>query len=154
MELLLWRHADALPGEPDIARELSAHGHWQAREVAAWLGEHAPAAPRLLVSPAVRARQTVACFCADVDAMRLCAPLFHGAAPREILRLAGWPRADAPVLVVGHQPLLGEIADTLLGEAAPPRAFRKGALWWLRGEPEGAGARLVHIQEAEGPSRA
>ncbi|MDR2261772.1 MAG: histidine phosphatase family protein [Azoarcus sp.] len=149
MELLLWRHADALQGAPDIARELSARGHRQAREVATWLGERAPAHLRLLISPAARTRQTVSYFCADEGAMRFCAPLFHGAAPEEILHLAGWPDADAPALIVGHQPLLGMIAAHLLGEASFPASFRKGALWWLRGEPGREAARLVHVVEAD-----
>ena len=151
MELLLWRHADALHGVPDIGRELSARGWRQACEVAAWLDEHAPADLRLLVSPAVRTRQTVACFRADESAMQFCAPLFDGATPGEILSLLGWPRASAPALVVGHQPLLGEIAACLLGDAPFPPSFRKGALWWLRSEPEQGRARLARVVEADVP---
>lgn len=149
MELLLWRHADALQGTPDIARKLSARGHRQAREVAAWLGEHAPADLRLVVSPAVRASQTVSYFCADENAMRFCAPLFQGTAPEEILRFVGWPDASSPVLVVGHQPLLGEIAAHLLGDVPFPASFGKGALWYLHGEPGRDTARLVHVVEAD-----
>jgi len=149
MELLLWRHADALQGAPDIERALSARGHRQAREVAAWLGEHAPVDLCLVVSPAVRTRQTVSYFCANEDAMRFCAPLFQGAAPEDILRFVGWPEASSPVLVVGHQPLLGEIAARLLGDTSFPASFRKGALWWLHGEPGQNTARLVHVVEAD-----
>src|SRR5436190_21449722 len=37
MDLILWRHADAEPGEPDIGRRLTAKGLKQAERVAAWL---------------------------------------------------------------------------------------------------------------------
>ncbi|MDR3088070.1 MAG: histidine phosphatase family protein [Azoarcus sp.] len=149
MELLLWRHADALQGAPDIARALSPLGQAQAREVAAWLAGHTPADLRLIVSPAVRTRQTVSCFCQDENCIQFCAPLFDGATPEEILEILDWPNASAPALVVGHQPLLGAIAAHLLGEEPFPSSFRKGALWWLRGESGRNVARLVRVVEAQ-----
>ncbi len=36
MELILWRHAEAEPGEPDLGRRLSAKGEKQARRMAEW----------------------------------------------------------------------------------------------------------------------
>jgi phosphohistidine phosphatase len=48
------------------------------------------------------------------------------------LDLVRWPRARRPVLVVGHQPTLGETIAHLLqlqeGECPVP----KGSVWWLR----------------------
>ena len=38
MELILWRHADAEPGDPDLARRLTSKGQKQAERMAAWLG--------------------------------------------------------------------------------------------------------------------
>ncbi|GHU01619.1 histidine phosphatase family protein [Betaproteobacteria bacterium] len=149
MELLLWRHADALSGASDIARELSPLGQIQAQEVASWLETHAPADLRLVVSPAVRTRQTVSCFCGDETRLQFCAPLFDGATPEAILEIIAWPDAPMPVLIVGHQPLLGAIAAHLLGNAPFPPSFRKGALWWLRGEPGQNAAQLVHVVEAQ-----
>jgi len=37
MELILWRHAEAEPGEPDDARALTGKGHKQAWKMAEWL---------------------------------------------------------------------------------------------------------------------
>ena len=58
MDLILWRHAEAEPGEPDLARELTPRGVKQARRVAKWLEPRLPDACRILVSPAARAQQT------------------------------------------------------------------------------------------------
>jgi phosphohistidine phosphatase len=37
-----------------------------------------------------------------------------------------------PVLVVGHQPTLGQALAQLLGLQASELAVRKGAVWWVR----------------------
>ena len=37
MDLILWRHAEAIDGMPDLARKLTPKGAKQAREMAAWL---------------------------------------------------------------------------------------------------------------------
>ena len=37
MNLLLWRHAEAQDGDPDLARELTARGRKQAEKMAHWL---------------------------------------------------------------------------------------------------------------------
>ena len=53
MDLILWRHAEAEPGEPDLGRRLTAKGHKQAERVGSWLDGHLPQTTRILVSPAV-----------------------------------------------------------------------------------------------------
>ena len=37
-----------------------------------------------------------------------------------------------PVLVIGHQPTLGQTVAQLLGFQESECALKKGALWWLR----------------------
>jgi phosphohistidine phosphatase len=50
---------------------------------------------------------------------------------RNILSAAGWPSNDRNVLVVGHQPTLGEAVSLIfLGEEGEA-ALRKGAIWWF-----------------------
>ena len=51
-----------------------------------------------------------------------------GAAPA---RPQAW-RDDVPVLVVGHQPTLGQVAACVLGMRESDCAIKKGAVWWLR----------------------
>ena len=58
MDLILWRHAEAEPGEPDLGRGLTAKGIQQAERMARWLDRHLPATTRILSSPADRAQQT------------------------------------------------------------------------------------------------
>jgi len=149
MELFLWRHADALPGVPDFARELSPHGHQQASKVAAWLKERAPAGLRLLVSPATRTRQTAAHFVDDESDIQLCPPLYESASSEEILPLLGWPNITAPTLIVGHQPLIGVLAIRLLSGTSCSGAFRKSALWWLNIEPGQSSAQLVQVVDGD-----
>ncbi|MDR0673181.1 MAG: histidine phosphatase family protein [Zoogloeaceae bacterium] len=148
MELLLWRHAKAEDGLPDHARELTRTGREQARRVAAWLEEHGPREMRLLVSPATRTRQTASCF---REAMELNDALASAAAPKDILAMIDWPNAQTPCLLVGHQPMLGEIAAALLPAASLP-AFHKGALWWISGAAEEP-ARLRQIVEGARTAR-
>ena len=58
MDLVLWRHAEAEPGEPDLGRRLTAKGQKQAERMGEWLDRFLPDTARILVSPADRAQQT------------------------------------------------------------------------------------------------
>jgi len=129
MDLILWRHAEAEEGMPDRARALTARGRKQARAVARWLAKRLPDDLRILVSPAVRAQQTAAALdCAVETESRVDV----GAAPHEVLAAAGWPDGAGTVLVVGHQPTLGEVAALALTGVHASWPVRKGAVWWLR----------------------
>ena len=54
MDLLLWRHAEAVEGLPDSTRELTERGVRQAHKVAEWLESRRPKKLRVLVSPMQR----------------------------------------------------------------------------------------------------
>ena len=149
MELFLWRHADALPGMPDFTRELSPHGHKQARKVAAWFSKRAPADLRLLVSPSTRTRQTVAHFRPDESDIQFCMSLYENNSPEEILFILGWPDILRPTLIVGHQPLIGTLANHLLAGAPHSGVFRKSALWWMHIEPGQDSAKLVQMVDGD-----
>ena len=58
MELILWRHAEAADGGPDMARRLTLKGLRQAQDVAGWLRPRLAKHTRIIVSPAQRTRQT------------------------------------------------------------------------------------------------
>jgi len=153
MDLILWRHADArdLPedhpdAQADLTRPLTARGEKQARRMAEWLNSVLPATTRILVSPALRCRQTA-------DALdrkyRTVDALLPGTSHTQALDAARWPDSREPVLLVGHQPVLGQLAACLLSGApalaAPPWAVRKGAVWWLRRREREAGAEVVLV---------
>ena len=43
-----------------------------------------------------------------------------------------WPNAKGTVLVVGHQPTLGQAISQLIGLSVSECSVKKGAVWWLR----------------------
>lgn len=144
MNLLLWRHAEAQDGDPDLARELTARGRKQAEKMAHWLHQHLPERRLVLVSPAVRTRQT-----ADAlgDEYRIERQLAPGADVAHYLAAAAWPEGPpgcaGTVLLVGHQPTLGLLASLLLGGTEQPWSVRKGALWWLTTRERDGRAQVV-----------
>jgi phosphohistidine phosphatase len=147
MDLLLWRHAEAEPGEPDLRRPLTPRGARQAARVAAWLERHLPDSSRVLVSPADRAQQTAAALGRKFLTVEDLAP---GASVAALLAAANWPDAQAPVLVVGHQPTLGEAASFLLAGEEMGWSVKKGAVWWLTSRDRLGGAPVV-LRLAIGP---
>jgi phosphohistidine phosphatase len=128
MDLILWRHAEAEPGEPDLGRRLTAKGVQQAERVGAWLDHHLPATSRVLVSPAERAQQTARAL---KRKFRVVPELAPGVSADDVLSAADWPESREAVLVVGHQPTLGEVAALLLSGEEASWSVRKGAVWWL-----------------------
>jgi phosphohistidine phosphatase len=128
MDLILWRHCEAEPGEPDLGRRLTAKGIKQAERMALWLEQRLPDSCRILVSPADRAQQTALALGRKFKTTGDVAP---GASVQSVLAAAHWPDARDPVLVVGHQPTLGEVAALLLADADIGWSVRKGAVWWL-----------------------
>lgn len=140
MDLILWRHAEAFDGSPDLSRRLTPKGHRQADAVARWLREHLPRQTRILVSPAVRTRETAEALAESFETLDDIAP---GAAPESVLAAAGWPEARQTTLVVGHQPTLGEVASLLLAGQAMPWSVRKGGIWWLSHRVRGETPQVV-----------
>jgi len=132
VDLILWRHAEAADGAPDgtpdHARELTAKGVKQAEKIAAFLRQHLPGEHRILVSPATRAQQTAAALTGHFTLAPTIAP---GATAQAVLHAARWPEAGGTVLVVGHQPTLGEVASQLLGCNDYSLSIKKSALWWF-----------------------
>jgi phosphohistidine phosphatase len=134
MDLILWRHAEAEDGSPDHARELTAKGVKQAAKIASFLQQHLPEEHRVLVSPATRAQQTAAALTRHFTLAPTISP---GASAEAVLHAARWPDAGGTVLVVGHQPTLGEVAAQLLG-CKGAASIKKGSIWWFSWK-EGAG---------------
>ncbi len=136
MNLLLWRHAEAEDGIPDLARRLTIKGQQQARKVGGWIDRHFPQEGRILVSPALRTRQTADALGRDYQIEKTIAP---GADVSNILSVAGLNSDGQPepenenksLLLVGHQPWVGATARFLLTDQDMDWSVRKAALWWL-----------------------
>jgi phosphohistidine phosphatase len=132
MDLILWRHADAVDADgplADLDRPLTSKGERQASRMASWLARQLPSSARVLVSPARRAQQTAQALDRKFKTTEALAP----ASTVDVLLMAvRWPQARDPVLVVGHQPTLGLAAAYLLCGQALAWPLRKGGLIWLR----------------------
>ncbi|MBZ0096595.1 MAG: histidine phosphatase family protein [Sulfuricella sp.] len=128
MDLILWRHAETEDGFPDEGRKLTVKGEKQAAKMAEWLKAHLPEGARILVSPATRTRQTAAALTRDGVVVKEVGP---GASVAGLLGATGWPDAKGAVVVVGHQPTLGQVAAYLLANAQESWNIKKGAVWWF-----------------------
>jgi phosphohistidine phosphatase len=144
MELILWRHAEAEDGSPDLDRRLTPKGAKQARRIAEWLHAHLPDSARVLASPAVRTQQTAQALALltqrkfkTVDAL---AP---GASVDDVLTAAGWPDGKGAVVIVGHQPTLGWVASQLLAGRAQDWSVKKGGVWWLQSRDRDGDAQVL-----------
>ena len=144
MDLILWRHAEAIDLDlvgDDMLRTLSSKGDKQASRMAAWLDRQLPDGARIWASPAARTDQTAQALGRKFKTHAAIAPL---GSVDDLLSLVQWPHAKGCVLVVGHQPTLGQTISRLLGLNESECAIKKGAVWWLRyREREGAGQTVV-----------
>lgn len=131
MDLILWRHAEAEAGGPDLPdmeRALTGKGQKQARRMGHWLNSQLPENCRILVSPAVRTLQTVEALGRKFKTHPDLAP---DADADDILRAANWPAGKEAVLIVGHQPTLGQVAALLMTGEVQDWEMRKAAAWWF-----------------------
>ena len=111
-----------------MQRALTARGQKQARKMGGWLDRHLPDKVRILCSPAVRTIQTAEALGRKFKLMPELAP---EATPLALLSAAHWPDAREPVLIIGHQPTLGELAALLIAGTVQPWTLRKGGVCWI-----------------------
>lgn len=150
MDLILWRHAEAhvlREGQTDLERALTAKGERQAQRMAEWLNQRLAHSTRILVSPALRTQQTAKALDRHFKTVPALSP--EGSATA-LLSTVRWPEAAEPVLVIGHQPTLGQVAALLLGQQAQTWVIKKGAVWWLR-QREREGEQQVVLQAVQAP---
>ncbi|MGC1173839.1 SixA phosphatase family protein [Polaromonas sp.] len=148
MDLILWRHAEAeeLPADvhdvSDLERSLTSRGEKQAARMAGWLDRQLPERARVLVSPARRCEQTALALGRKY---KVRAELGPDAPPSQLLELVQWPVNKLPILVIGHQPTLGQTIAQLLGLQETDCPVKKGALWWLRTREREGGLQTVVV---------
>ncbi len=142
--LILLRHASAENGELDRIRALSAAGRSEAERACAALARLAETGFRpahSLTSPALRARQTLAGVSSALAAAareEVDETLYLASAGRLLARLQALPDPDEQVLLVGHNPGLGDLLALLVerGEAQvllrAARGLAPGSLAALR----------------------
>jgi phosphohistidine phosphatase len=118
MRLLLVRHADALPGDPDELRPLSAEGREAARQLGGRLAQAGVAPAAVLTSPLLRARETGRALAAALGCESEPSDALAPGATAEAIRAAVSGRGET-VIAVGHQPDCGQIAAELGDGTAP-----------------------------------
>lgn len=123
--LMLLRHAKTetdAPSGRDQDRRLDPRGHHDAADIGGWIAKHPPFPDLVLVSQAVRARQTWEhaweAMKADVPPPRVeWLPELYGAEIGQLLHSVRIADGTNPkqMMVVGHNPGLHEFALTLTG---------------------------------------
>lgn len=152
MDLILWRHAQAeqwAEGCNDLERSLTQRGEKQAARMAGWLERHLAEGARIYVSPARRTEQTALALGRKY---KLRPELGPGGTPAQLLELVQWPNNKSTVLVIGHQPTLGQTLAQLLALEDRECAIKKGAIWWLRHrghDAQGGQTVVVGVQSPE-----
>jgi phosphohistidine phosphatase len=116
VRVIVVRHAEAAPGEPDELRPLTAAGRAQARE----LGRHLASEEigSVVSSPLLRARETAAAIAAAAGVEPEVEELLAPGATTAGLLAASADRAEV-VVVVGHEPDCGRIVGELTGGEPP-----------------------------------
>ncbi|MDO9405849.1 MAG: histidine phosphatase family protein [Polaromonas sp.] len=148
MDLIFWRHAEAedlpgddIPPEADLARSLTSRGEKQAARMANWLDRQLPDNARILVSPARRCEQTALALGRKYKVREGLKP---DSSADQLIELVQWPDYKGVVVVVGHQPTLGQSIAQLLGLKESECPVKKGAVWWLRSrDRDGQGQTVV-----------
>lgn len=145
MDLIFWRHAEAIDLElvgDDMDRSLTPRGEKQAARMAAWLDRQLPDGAKVLASPALRAEQTAKAL---ERKFKICSALAPLATVDQLLELVQWPHGKGCIVVVGHQPTLGQAISRLLNLNDTDCAVKKGAVWWLRYREREDGAQTVVV---------
>lgn len=132
-ELILLRHAHAEPaaaGQDDIDRPLSRQGLAEAEAAGSWLKQHGYLPDRIIASPARRTRETleqVLQALGYVEQMQ--DTRIYDATPGALMQVADEHRAQARVLIVGHNPGLEQMAALLTsGQSGDFRGMPAGAV--------------------------
>jgi phosphohistidine phosphatase len=130
-ELIVWRHAHALDaeiGQDDMERELSDKGRQQAKKMAHWLEQKLAPDCLIFVSPSVRTLATIAPLQRPYTVTSELAP---DSSVDRILKLIDWPNYSGQIMIVGHQPSLGDLVSQLMFNSVSKYAIRKACLNWI-----------------------
>ena len=144
--IVIWRHAEAEQAEVenteyDVMRQLNSKGKTQAKRMARWLKQHLPKTTIVICSPAIRALQTAEALRYKIQTHDNLKP---SASLADVLQVLNQLNKYQHVLIVGHQPWLGQLVSFLFEQSfnenstiySLPKynntSIKKGAVWWLR----------------------
>jgi phosphohistidine phosphatase len=121
--LILLRHAKSdwsTPGQPDLDRTLNERGVAAARLMGGYMARHRLVPDRVLCSPAIRTRETLAGMAPrwPDDVATVIDERLYAASPQTILAVIHDQEEDAPaartLMVIAHNPGLHEVAELLI----------------------------------------
>ncbi|WP_034916196.1 phosphohistidine phosphatase SixA [Erwinia sp. 9145] len=155
MQVFIMRHGDAaLDAASDSARPLTHCGSDESRQMAKWMNDQAVDIDRVLVSPYLRAQQTLATVREALtlpDGQEVLPELTPGGDPAltacyiQALAKEGVKSA----LVISHLPLVGYLVSELCPQEAPPM-FATSAIACIDYDADSACGRLVwHVSPAK-----
>ncbi|RLY94180.1 histidine phosphatase family protein [Kocuria tytonicola] len=130
--LVIMRHgeADFPRGVPDHDRPLMPRGAREAAAAGAWLAEHA-GPDMILVSPALRTRQTVTWVCSELGEKaptpQLWESLYHGTDAQLVAAVNHVPETVRTLLVVAHMPGVVDAVLRLASRDSEPDAMMDAA---------------------------
>lgn len=133
-DVLIMRHGEAASGYPDHARRLTPRGESEAEKMARWLAgrvaEGELAIPRMYASPYARAQQTAQTLCdvlgAPLETLDFITP---EDAPSAVSDWLLHQPLGAPIMLVSHMPLVGDLAGLLVeGNPAQGIGFPTAAI--------------------------
>lgn len=132
--LYVLRHAEAEPhASSDAARALTEKGHAQATRVGRFLVEHGLRPSLILHSPFRRTLETAQRVAHELGMDPVAEGVLRsGMRPQDgLAMLRPLLQRNEPVLIVGHEPDLGELIGMLIGSAEQPARVevKKASLW-------------------------
>ncbi|MGL4859317.1 MAG: phosphohistidine phosphatase SixA [Enterobacteriaceae bacterium] len=127
MKILIMRHGEAAPmGVSDAQRPLTSTGREEAKQIANWLQQKTGSSiDKILVSPYLRARQTLAAvknqlaLPAEVEELPELRPGGDARVIADYLQALAQANVDT-VLIISHLPLVGYLVSELCPTEAPP----------------------------------
>ena len=137
IDLFIWRHAEAEEGMPDRERPLTARGRRDAARVAKAIARKLDEKSGVVSSPAVRTRETVAPLLARFPLdLAIDERLAPGADMDDVLdvlerTIESCDDDDPTIVMVGHQPWVGQLAHRLLTDGPGFLSVKKASAWWL-----------------------
>lgn len=139
INLILWRHAEAEEAKEngrDLPRKLTKKGHRQAKKIAHYLRPKLPKDAHVIVSQAARSQQTADYLGLDYQVLAAINPDVD---VHTLPRLINSLESKTCVVLVGHQPWIGQLCAFLLNQNWTQQSLwsvKKGAFWWFQIRPQ------------------
>lgn len=151
MNLILWRHAEAEDGTPDLERELTEKGRQQAEASAEWLRAYLHGRVEVWASQARRSQQTAEALGRPYAVKAELNPINH---VEQLPALIAAHEASDYLVLVGHQPWLGQLCSYLLNGgwlAGHYWTVKKSGIWWFGVKTDANGRLYAKLKAAMTP---